>query len=539
MAEPTPPPTNPALAIVSQARALWQRVPARARFGAIAAVIGILGLVGFLALRPGPPPWKPVGGQLAPGDANELVTVLNGQGIPNRLTKGGRGVEVPASDLAAATVAAASVGLPRHGEGSETLKDLGPFPTDRAEKEKFRRALEGELARSIASLTPVETARVHIAFGRQSMIKELEEPPTASVQVHLRAGQALAPAQVAGVKNLVAAAVDGLTAERVVVVDQHGEVLSADDHGSGDDLASTERDVAAKVRAILEKSVGAGNVEVAVHAEIDRSKTSTTEDRYDPAGNVITSESRTVDGPGAQGAGSTVVQGVAGATANLQGTTGTTTTATAAPPRQVISETKAYANSHTVTQTEAAPARLARLHVAVLVNYKTPADGGDPVPPTKAELEAYTELVRSTAGIDADRGDQLEIRALPFAPEEPLAAPRTVKPKLPVPLPLAAAGAAALIGIVVGVLALRRREAAAAEVAPLLALPAPIAEVERALEPGAAAAAAPGLPAPTEKSLEERVLAAVKTDLPRAARVLASWLGEPDPVSTPAKGGKA
>ena len=115
MPEPTSQPTNPLLAIASQARALWQR----ARLGAIATVVGIVGVIAFLALRPGPGPWRPVAERLTPADASELSSVLAERGIEHRVGRNGTTVEVPAALVAQALAAARAANVPHGGVGFE------------------------------------------------------------------------------------------------------------------------------------------------------------------------------------------------------------------------------------------------------------------------------------------------------------------------------------------------------------------------------------------------------------------------------------
>ncbi|MBP6845100.1 MAG: flagellar M-ring protein FliF [Kofleriaceae bacterium] len=543
MPEPTSQPTNPLLAIASQARALWQRLPSRARLGAIATVVGIVGVIAFLALRPGPGPWRPVAERLTPADASELSSVLAERGIEHRVGRNGTTVEVPAALVAQALAAARAANVPHGGVGFELFDGTKLGRSDFVEKVDLRRALQGELARTIATLAPVEAARVMIAPGTVSVFKDVAKPATASVTVRLRPGQSLAAAQVQGIKNLVAAAIDGLEAERVVVVDQRGSMLDADDQDHSDDAAQIEQGLAAQVRALLERVLGVGKVEVVVRADVDRSKITRSEELYDPAATALRSSSELLDAASAAANTATApsTSGVAGVQANLPG--GPAATAgpggPTAPTAGTIQATKNYEVSRKVNTIEEAPVRIKKLQVAVLVDYRA-VDGGDPEPLTAAELKEYTSIVHAAAGLDDARGDQLEIRSVPFAIEpEPKLAPTPIA-KLPVPLPALLGGLAALVAVAVVVMTMRRRrKAAVAAAAPTLALPASLAEVERALD-APTDGTVPALPAAgPEGSIEERVLAAVKTDPARAARVLASWLSEPDASAATAKGGKA
>jgi flagellar biosynthesis/type III secretory pathway M-ring protein FliF/YscJ len=175
--------------------------------------------------------------------------------------------------------------------------------------------------------------------------------------------------------------------------------------------------------------------------------------------------------------------------------------------------------------------RVRRVQLAILVDHR-PGPDGKPIAPTAAELEMYAALAKTAAGLDDSRGDRLEIRAMPFVDEG--AAPTATRPAArPTWLPLAVGGGALALGLIIaGLLWRRRRAKAKAEATPTIALPAPVAEVERALETPNAGA----LPAPTERPAEVAALEQIGADLPRAARVLSAWLAEalPPPAAAPA-----
>jgi flagellar M-ring protein FliF len=531
MPEPTPPapsPTSPA-ALAGQAVALWRRLPARGRAAAIAAVVAIVGVVGFLWLRPGPEPWPTVVEQLTPIDATELAATLAQRGIPHRLGPDGRSIEVPSTRLAEARVAAASAGLPRRGVGFELFDRVKLGQSSFAEQVNYRRALEGELARSIAALAPVETARVHLALGRRSVLKDADQPPTASVAVRLRPEQRLTPEQVDGIRQLVASSLDGLVASQVVVVDQHGTPLGGDDGERGKDAADLERQMAATVRTLLERTLGPGRVEVVARVEVDRSKVTQSEELYDPTATALRSENRI--GPAAVGGTpAPVAGGVIGVQGNLPGAPAPTVNGGTAVPAPTT-EQRNFEVSRTIRQTESDPMRVRRVQLAILVDHR-PGPDGKPIAPTAAELEMYAALAKTAAGLDDSRGDRLEIRAMPFVDEG--AAPTATRPAArPTWLPLAVGGGALALGLIIAGLVWRRRRAKAkAEATPTIALPAPVAEVERALETPNAGA----LPAPTERPAEVAALEQIGADLPRAARVLSAWLAEalPPPAAAPA-----
>jgi flagellar M-ring protein FliF len=460
-------------------------------------------------------------------DASELSTVLAGRGIPQRVGAGGRTVLVPAERLAEARLAAASAGLPRGGVGFELFEGASLGQSSFAEQVNYRRALQGELARSIAALAPVEGARVHVALGKRSVFKDADEPPSASVALRVRPGARLTPDQVRGVMQLVAASIDGLDADKVVVVDQHGEVLSGAERDQATDQGTLETTIAARVRAILERVVGPGHVAVVASIEMDRRRVSQSEEIFDKDKVAVRSETHV--GTTAT-TGTAISGGIAGVQGNLPGAPaasggGAGTSAGSG------STTTNYEVSRVIRQIDEPAEKVARLHLAILVDHR-PDEDGELQPLPQEELDQLAQLARNAAGFKAERGDALEIRSFAFVPDESTApAPAPKQAGLPVPTSVIGGGVAAVV--IIAFLLMRKRGRHRAT--PTLALPAPVAELERVLatrerdhDRNALAALPPPGPSP-ERTLEERVLGAVRSDLPRTARVLSSWLSEPDP----------
>jgi flagellar M-ring protein FliF len=323
-----------------------------------------------------------------------------------------------------------------------------------------------------------------------------------------------------------------MKADGVVVVDNHGNLLDAADPASSDKRAEIERTLTARVRTMLERVVGSGKVSVVTTAVVDERKVSETQELFDQEHPATRSETRTIEGEGATAG----VGGVAGTRGNLPG-------APAAGPTQGnpangrVQETKNYELSRTVRQTTRPDAQLQRLYLAVVVDYKVGADG-KPAARTDKELAELTALARQAAGIDDTRGDRIELRTIPFAPDPEAVAAAAVPPAAELPINLIAIGAGAFVVLVVAILVLKRRKAAVKQL-PGLAFPTPLAELERVIEArpsidlaSVAAAEPPGLPA--GKPVRDRVLDAVRHDVDRAAEVLTAWLSE-EPAKQPAQ----
>ncbi len=558
-------PTSGALAVLAQLRTLWGKLGKGKRLAAIGVLVVIAAVVGISTVGKKTATWSIVADGASPDDAQELLATLEARGVPTRLTAGK--VLVPVERVDEARAIAAGAGLPRTGKGFELFDGASLGQSSFVEQVNYRRALQGELARSIMALGQVQGARVHLALGKRSVFKEQQEPPSASVALHLHAGQTLTSEQVRGIRQLVAASVEGMPGDAVVVVDNHGNLLDGGEPGAADKRTALESSLTMRVHMMLERVVGPGKVSVVTTAVIDDSKISETQEVYDQTNPVLRSESRTVEGNDVKP--SAMPNGVAQNAGNLQGTAQTATgqpgqpaptTAAATNPAvagsgaQRLQETRNFEVNRTVRQTTKPEAQLQRLHLAVVVDYKTGTDG-KPVARTADELAELTALARQAAGIDDARGDKIEVRSIPFAidpdslvpPVAPVAAPSV----LPVPpLYLAIGGGGALVLLVAVALFLRARKRRARATRPMnLALPVPVRELERMVEARNDAVQSPaglGLPEgstapalPPGKPVRERVLDAVRGDIERTAEILTAWLSELPAVKVPAKGAKS
>ncbi|HTE55981.1 MAG TPA: flagellar basal-body MS-ring/collar protein FliF [Kofleriaceae bacterium] len=536
--------------IGAQALGVWQKLTLGRRVAAVAVVAGVAAVL-YFASRGGPEPvYAPLYTGLTPQDAGEIAAELQAQAIPYRLGAGGSVVEVPAVDVARVRMAMASAGLPRAGGVGFEIFDEQKFGTSSfVEQVNYRRALQGELSRSIAALDAVDSARVHLAMGRRSVFRDADEPPSASVALKLARGRELGRAQVQGIVHLVSSSVDGLGADRVVVIDERGTVLSSGDDSSAGQEANTELETSLtrRVREMVERVVGAGHASVVVTAEMDQHKVDETEELYDRDKTALRSESRTIEGSAADLG---VIGGVAGARGNLPGAPSPVAT----PPLPVVpaptgggsgqiqhlQETKNWEVNRVVRRTIGPDAQIKRLHVAVLVDNKSAAKAGDPpVARSTEELEHIAAVVREAAGLDTERGDRLEVRNVPFSPTPDEAAEGAAAAASPPawqqPSVLAAAGGGALIVIFALFMVMRRKRQRTGAPRPSLMLPAAVGALEAALNQNELAAGRPAdaqRMALAERAIYERVVDVVRTEPARAARVLSAWLAE-EPRKTP------
>ncbi len=522
---------NQATQVLTQLKELWGKQSKKRKMVAIAVVLGIVAVVAVGQLATKTQAWVAVGDGGSPDDTQELLALLTSRNVPVRLKDGK--IEVDAKRVDEARAIAASAGLPRTGKGFELFDGSSLGQSSFTEQVNYRRALQGELARSITALAQVQSARVHLALGKRSVFKDQEEAASASVALHLHAGQTLTGEQVRGVRQLVAASIEGLKVDGVVVVDHHGNLLDGSSSNTGDRQINLEQTLTARVRTMLEKVVGAGKVSVVTTAVVDERKLSETQEIYDQEKPVLRNEARTLDGEAAAAG----IGGLAGTRGNLPG-------AAAASPtpggngNSRLQETKNYEVNRTVRQVVKPDLQLQRLHVAIVVDHKAGPDG-KPMPRSKDEMAEITALARQAAGIDDARGDKIEVRSIAFVADTetaPVAAAGTPAEELPL-IPMAIGGGAlvflALVVLVLKKKKTRKQEAAneIERVRPSLALPLPIGDLERVLEarqsdPGSLPAAPDMAALPPGKPVRERVLEVVRNDAERAAEVLTAWLSE-------------
>ncbi len=392
--------------------------------------------------------------------ASSVVARLKTDNVPYQLGEGGRTVSVPAERVDELRLAFASDGLPSAGRIGFEIFDRTAFgTTEFLEHVNYGRALEGELARTISTMSDVASARVHITMAKDSLFLDREEPAKASVALRLKANRPLSAATVRGIAGLVSSSVEGLRPESVMILDQQGRPLtrpedSTDSAGLNasqlERQQQIERDLATKVVALLEPVVGQGRVRVNVAAHLKADLVEETEERWDP-NTVVRSRQTSVEtgattlsltgGAAASGAG-----GVSGARANQPPalTTASTTAAAPATPSSMQgpgrqTETTNYEVGKLVRHTVSPQGQLARLSVAVVLDdERVSAAGADGAAPTistrpwEAEgLQRVQGLVAAAVGLDTERGDQLTVENISFEalPEmtEPAAAPITTQ----------------------------------------------------------------------------------------------------------------
>jgi flagellar M-ring protein FliF len=395
-------------------------------FGSV--IVTVLAALGWMISQVAAPHYALLFGDLDTGDSARIIQHLETTGVPYRLEAGGTAVFVPGDLVSRTRLTLAEQGVPAGGSlGYEVFdKGSGLGTSTFVQNVNLVRALEGELARTIRSIAAVKNARVHLVLPRRELFSRQRQEPSASVLLETRTGAGLAPTLVVAVQNLVAAAVPGLAPHRIAIVDNRGTLLSetqdqpavAGLSGGRDEerRLRLERHLAQTVEDLIEKVVGPGKARAEVFAEMDFDRINTSEESYDPEGQVVRS-SRSVaeSGSNRERDGQEPVS----ISTNLPGDPGQDQSASTSSSSENRSEdTVNYEISKKTINRVRETGIITKLSVAVLVDgaYQDDGSGGQAYRPrTPEELAQLTNLVRGAIGFDAKRGDTVEIINMQFA----------------------------------------------------------------------------------------------------------------------------
>jgi len=390
---------------------------------------GVAAVLVAVMLRIGQAPDALLYSNLDLREASEITTALDSAGIKYSSKGDGSTIFVSRDEVGEARLLVAGKGLVTSGSVGYEIFDnqsvLGQTEFQQNLNEK--RALEGELARTIMSMRGITSARVMIALPSRQLFQTAAADPTAAVVVGVSGGT-LTGAQVQAIRNVVASSVPSLKPEKVTLTDTANRTLAAGTDGEGFSAASaeeakssTEAQLQARIKDIVEGVVGVGAARVQVTADIDHSRSTTQEQRFDPDGQVV----RSTSANGSESADTTGVNdGGATATNNIPG--GADPAATPIGSRDTQNtETTNYEISSTTTTTVKEAGEVKKLAVSVAVDGRwTPAaNGGEPTyaPRTAEEITQIKSLVAAAVGIDEARGDKIEVLNVRFARDVPVA----------------------------------------------------------------------------------------------------------------------
>ena len=414
----------------------------------VAAVIAVMGAVWMWGQQPD---YRVLFANFSDRDGGAIVAELEKMNIPYKYAEGGGAVLVPADRVHDARLKLAAQGLPKGGNvGFELMENQKLGSSQFIEQVNFQRAMEGELARSIESVSAVQAARVHLAMPKDSIFVSEQKVPTASVLLNLHPGRMLDPQQVSAIVHLVASSVPELSPKNVTIVDQNGNLLSdtskpASTNGMDPSqikyVQDLQQNVVKRIESIISPLVGADNVRAEATADVDFSHSEQAVESYKPNQTpdamAIRSQQTSESQNGAANPGgipgALTNQPPAPATAPInapgQAAKGAVPAAAAPTTNTRKDATVNYEVDKTIQYVQQAGGGLKRLSVAVVVNYKKTTDKAGKVtmkPLTAAEIAQITDLVKEAMGYNQARGDTLNVANSPFAKAE-----QEIIPELP------------------------------------------------------------------------------------------------------------
>lgn len=449
---------------------------------------------------------------LAPEDAAAITQKLREGAIEYRMDETGGSVSVPAEKIAEARLTLASSGLPKSGRiGFEIFDRTNIGGTDFAEQVNYHRALEGELERTLATLSQIETARVHITVAKDSVFLESRQPSKATVVVRMKRANRLSASTIAAIGNLVSSAVEGLTPDRVAVIDSNGQLLSriSQHDDSEAQLAEAnldyrhrvETELLQKINHSLEPLLGENRFRAGISVDCDFTSAEQNDETLDPNGTVITTSQSTEESSAAGTA-----SGVPGAASNLP----RPVSRPAAGANGLVRRTEnlAYQTSKTVRRVITPKGSIRKISAAVIIDQSARWEGVGPkarrvlTPPSPEVLKGVKDVVAGILGSNEQRGDLITVETLPFEstlsaepPPSPNATPVVVK-GLTEREKLIIGGAAGFLFLALGAFYLLRKKKHKAAAQDLAA-----AALEAGQQAAGGTAIADGTTAPTEPVL--------------------------------------
>lgn len=358
-------------------------------------LIGGIGIFLGIAYWAGQPEYALLFGNLEPDDANNVVEALRADGVKYEIKNGGATIYVPRDRVYELRLRFAGEGLVSQGPVGYELFDRGTLGmTDFMQKLNLKRALEGELARTVSNIRQVEVARVHLVIPERSAFRETQAEPSASVVLKLSGSARLSTEQIDGITQLVAGAVEKLSAGDVTILDTRGNLLS--NSNGGDEKArisstqlqyqhTIEGHLTEKGQTMLDQIVGAGNAIVRVSAGVDFSRTISESNIIDPESATVIAEERMDQTGGGDAANSSI---------------------------------RNFELSRTTQRSESGTGQITFLTVSVILNADRtrPNEEGEPAAENydEAELAEIESLVKNAVGFKAERGDQFAIHQTNF-----------------------------------------------------------------------------------------------------------------------------
>ncbi len=418
-------------------------LPNQQKLGLMLAVAAIVALVAGLWMWGQTPDYRVLYSNLSDRDGGSIIASLQQMNVPYKFAEGGGALLLPANQVHEVRLRLASQGLPRGSlVGFELMENQKLGVSQFLEQVNYQRAQEGELARSIQSLAAVQGARVHLAMAKPSVFAREQQKPGASVLLNLYPGKTLDAAQVSAIVHLVSSSVPDMPVKNVTVVDQQGNLLSANNEGTGNApldpsqlkyIQQIEQSYVKRIEAILAPITGASNVRAQVAADVDFSQSENVAEIHKPNQNPTNATVRsqqsteaTSSGQGAGGVpGALSNQPPAPASAPVNAPAGAPAAGgnpvAAAPVNSRKDSTVNYEVDKTIRHTRQQVGSIKRLSVAVVVNHRKTTDSAGKTsfkPLAEAEMQQINGLVKEAMGFNQERGDSLNVANSAFTAGE-------------------------------------------------------------------------------------------------------------------------
>jgi len=398
--------------------------------GRLAAMLGVgagvIAVLVALIMFMGKEPNELLYSNLDLKEASEVTQALSQAGIKYETKGDGSTIMVPRDKVASARLMVAGKGLVSSGSIGYEIFDGGNAlgQTDFVQQLNRQRALQGELERTIKAMQGVNSVRVHLVLPKRQLFEEDAEQPSAAVTIGVGSREPSSD-MVHAIQNLVSSAVPNMKAEKVAVIDQHGKTLSApsDESLAGkeaqDRKTEAEQRIAKTVKDMIEGVLGPGKARVNVTADLDLNRVTTQEERFDPDGQVVrsesTNESNSQENKNEDNSGATATANVPG-----QGANGFQQLGSRAGANESVTN---YEISKSVKTTVQEPGAIKKVAVAVAIDGVTapPGKDGKPgayTPRSAQEIQQIEDLVKTAVGFDAARGDQVKVTNIKFPQPE-------------------------------------------------------------------------------------------------------------------------
>jgi len=413
----------------NQTAAVFNALPARKKVFSILTVLFTVGSLVALILWTQKTDFEILYTGLSSEDAGEVLGQLRDNKVPYKIGPGGTSIMVPKNQVYEVRMQMASKGFPQTGSmGYELFDQQSIGVTEFVQKINFRRALQGELSRTVNQTKEVKRSRVHLTLPEKSLYLDEQEKPSASVVLTMYSGRALRENQLQGISHLIASSVENLDPNNVIIVDSHGKLLCGgeDESGYGRNNSSqgeiqktVERRTERKIISMLAGVVGQDKVTAKVSASMDFTQIEQTEETYDPESAAVRSEQRSDEKSKNRKPSASGVPGVMSNSPDVG--QGTGSAAVNSADFNKSQETINYEISRVTKRVVKPTGTISRLTTAVLIDGSYAVEKDDDgnevrkyVPRSDEEMKKYKNLIEQAVGFNEDRGDSIEVVNIQF-----------------------------------------------------------------------------------------------------------------------------